>query len=61
MSVEDVESDISSLSAASSDKEVYRKSIDALNLIEFMRESDMRGNVAIPDDQDHAAKISTRK
>jgi hypothetical protein len=43
------ESQRSSPSATSSDKEVYRKSIDALNLIEFMRESDMRKSAAVPD------------
>jgi hypothetical protein len=53
MSVEDAESDILSLSATSSDKEVYRRSIDALKLIEFMRESDIRGKTAISDDQGH--------
>ena len=49
MSVEDSESQSSSPSATSSDKEMYRKSIDALNLIEFMRESDMRKDAAVPD------------
>ena len=53
MSVEDAESDVLSLSATSSDKEVYRRSIDALKLIECMRESDMRGKAAISDDRGH--------
>lgn len=55
MSVEDAESNVSSLSATSSDKEVYRKSIDALKLIEFMRESDMWEDTATADDQGHDA------
>jgi hypothetical protein len=49
MSAEDAESQRSTLSATSSDKEVYRKSIDALNLIELMRESSMRKSAAVPD------------
>lgn len=44
MSAEDAESQRSSPSATSSDKEVYRKSIDALNLIDFMGE-----NAVVPD------------
>lgn len=42
MSVEDAESEKDTLSATSSERDMYKKSIDALNLIEFMRESDMR-------------------
>ena len=49
LSGEDAESQNSSPSATSSDKEVYRKSIDALNLIELMRESDMRESATVPD------------
>jgi hypothetical protein len=49
MSVEDTESQMSSPSATSSDKEVYRKSIDALNLIELVRESSMRKSMSVPD------------
>ena len=41
-SATDPDSPNGSFSATSSDKEAYRKSMDALNLIEFMRESDMR-------------------
>jgi hypothetical protein len=49
MSAEDAESQKSSPSATSSDKEVYRKSIAALSLIESMRESDMQKSTAMPD------------
>ena len=49
ISGEDGESQNSSPSATSSDKEIYRKSINALNLIEFMRESDMRRDSTVPD------------
>ena len=48
-SAEDAESQKSSPSATSSDKEVYRKSIAALSLIESKRESDMRKSAAVSD------------
>lgn len=49
MSAEDAESERSSPSATSSDREAYRKSIDALNMIEMMGESDVRMGADVPD------------
>ena len=49
LSSEDTESDGASVSATSSDREAYRKNVDALNLIEILRESDMRAHDGYPD------------
>jgi hypothetical protein len=49
MSAEDLESQKPSPSAASSDKEVYKKSIATPSLIESKRESDVRKSAAVSD------------